>query len=68
VAPDGSPVVPLWRRVFWAFLSREGAREGAREGEAIELRFRDLDLERGGITLDENTTNDPRAWALDPGE
>jgi len=44
VAPDGSPVMPLWRRVFWAFLSREGTREG----EAIELRVGDLDLKHGG--------------------
>lgn len=62
VAPDGSPVMPLWRRVFWAFLSREGTREG----EAIELRVGDLDLKHGGVTLDENKSDDARARALDP--
>jgi hypothetical protein len=59
---DGAPVVPLWRRVYWGFLSREGTREG----EAIELRWGDVDLKHGGVTLDENKSDDPRAWALDP--
>jgi integrase len=59
---DGFPLVPLSRRVYWAFLTREGMREG----EAIELRWGDVDLEVGGVTLDENKTNDPRSWALDP--
>ena len=62
VGPDGSPVVPLWRRVYWGFLSREGTREG----EAIELRVGDLDLKHGAVRLDENKTDDPRAFALDP--
>jgi hypothetical protein len=31
------------------------------------LRWRDLDLGCGHIMLDENKTDDPRSWALDPG-
>jgi integrase len=45
------------------FLSREGMREG----EALTLTWGDLDLARGAIRLDKNKTDDPRAWALDPG-
>jgi integrase len=55
--------VPLCRRMLFGFL----AREGCRVSEAAGLTFGDLDLERGVITLDENKTDDPRAWALDPG-
>lgn len=55
--------VPLEWRVLWGFLSREGMREG----EAIELTWADLDLERGAVRLDRNKTDDPRAWALNPG-
>jgi integrase len=35
-----------------------------REGEAMSLIWSALDLERGVVTLDENKTDDPRAWAL----
>ena len=52
--------VPLARRVLYGFL----AREGLRLGEALGLRWRDFDLTRGVVTLDENKTDDPRAWAL----
>jgi integrase len=55
--------VPLTHRVLYGFL----AREGVRLGEALSLRWKDVDLTRGGITLDENKTDDPRAWALSPG-
>ncbi len=55
--------VPLVRRVLYGFL----AREGLRGGEALALRWEDLDLVRGVIKLDENKTDDPRAWALTPG-
>ena len=60
---DGAVLVPLHRRIYWAFLTREGCRET----EAIELQWRDVDLKRGIVKLDENKTDDPRAWALDPG-
>jgi integrase len=52
--------VPLVYRLLYGFL----AREGLRTGEALDLRLRDLDLERGVIYLDENKTDDPRSWAL----
>jgi hypothetical protein len=48
------------RRLLWGFL----ALEGMREGEAMSLSWSALDLERGVVTLDENKTDDPRAWAL----
>jgi integrase len=56
------PGVPLCRRVLFGFL----AREGCRVGEAAGLTFKDVDLDRGVLTLDANKTNDARAWALDP--
>jgi len=55
--------VPLVFRVFYGFLDREGLREG----EANTLTWNRLDLDRGVLTLDENKTDDARAWALDPG-
>jgi integrase len=55
--------IPLERRAFWGFLTREGMREG----EALALTWADVNLERGAITLDENKTDDPRAWVLNPG-
>lgn len=55
--------VPLARRLLYGVL----AREGLRLGEALRLRWQDLDLERGTIRLDRNKTDDPRAWALAPG-
>ena len=54
--------VPLARRVLYGFLDREGMR--ASEAEALE--WSDLDLARGVVRLDENKTDDPRAWALRP--
>jgi integrase len=55
--------VPLALRLFYGML----AREGMRAGEARALTWDDLDLERGALRLDRNKTDDPRAWALDPG-
>jgi integrase len=55
--------VPIVCRLLYGVLDREGMREG----EALALRWRDLDLERGAVTLDANKTDDPRAWALSPG-
>lgn len=52
--------VPLGDRVAYAFL----AREGMRKSEALGLRWSDIDLERGAISVDENKTDDPRSWAL----
>jgi integrase len=55
--------VPLPHRVLYGLL----AREGCRLGEALSLRWRDLDLARGVVTLDVNKTDEPRAWAMAPG-
>jgi integrase len=55
--------VSLLRRMLYGFL----AREGLRLGEALALRWTDVDLERGTVRLDENKTEDPRMWALDLG-
>src|ERR1019366_144223 len=41
-------------------------REGMRASELATLKWRDVDLERGRVRLDENKTDDPRAWALAP--
>ena len=38
-----------------------------RREERADLRFRDLDLERGLVRLDETKTYENRAWSLDPG-
>jgi len=53
--------VPLGCRVLYGVL----AREGMRSGEAKALTWGDVDLERGAVKLDENKSDDPRAWALD---
>jgi integrase len=55
--------VPFGYRLLWGFL----AREGMREGEALALTWGDVDLVRGMVKLDQNKTDDPRAWALNPG-
>lgn len=54
--------VPLLRRLCYGFLDREGMRAD----EAGELQWRDVDLVRGRVDLDENKTDDPRDWDLDP--
>ena len=56
--------MPLCWRVFYGFLAREGCRAYT---EAATFTLADVDLERGAIKLDENKTDDPRRWALDPG-
>jgi len=57
------PEVPFDDRVLYGFL----AREGMRAGEAAALQWKDLDLELGSVSLDENKTDDARTWALDAG-
>jgi integrase len=59
----GCTLVPFEARVLYGFLDREGMRTS----EALGLQWLDLDLERGAVRLDQNKTDDPRAWALDPG-
>src|SRR6187431_1037766 len=55
--------VPLLHRLFYGVLTREGMRSG----EAGALTWGDVDLESGTVTLDQNKTDDARAWVLDPG-
>jgi integrase len=55
--------IPLPNRMLYGFV----AREGMRSSEALRMTWGDLDLERGAVRLDVNKTDDPRAWALDPG-
>jgi integrase len=54
--------IPLLRRLAYGFLSREGMRVD----EMGALRWRDVDLKRGRVNLDENKTDDPRDWDLQP--
>ncbi|WP_437529279.1 tyrosine-type recombinase/integrase [Sorangium sp. So ce726] len=49
-------------RIDYGFLIREGMRAD----EAGQLEWSDVDLDRGAVVLDENKTDDPRAWALSP--
>ena len=62
VPPDVARAVPLPFRLLYGFL----AREGMRVGEALALKWADVDFTRGMVTLVKNKTNDPRAWALRP--
>ncbi len=55
-------LVDLERRIAYGVL----AREGMRASELALLRWRDVDLKHGRVRLDENKTDDPRAWALSP--
>lgn len=55
--------IPLAQRLFYGFL----AREGMRRSEAGSLAWKEVDLERGAVSLDKNKTDDPRAWKLRPG-
>lgn len=52
--------VPVHLRVLYGFL----AREGMRLGEALNLDWKDLDLRKGVVRLDQNKTNDARSWTL----
>jgi len=55
--------IPLQERLLFGFL----AREGMRLSEALGLVWRDIDLDRGTVSLDANKTDDARTWALDAG-
>jgi integrase len=59
---EGKEGVPLVRRLFYGVLTREGMRRD----ELGHARWRDFDLTRGQVMLDENKTDDPRSWVLDP--
>ncbi len=51
---------PLHLRLAFGVL----AREGMRADELCQLNIGDVDLKRGVLRLDENKTDEPRAWAL----
>ena len=55
--------VPLVTRLCYGILIREGFRVS----ELLGLTWSDVDLDRGVVVLDENKTDDPRSWILDPG-
>jgi integrase len=55
--------VPLGMRLLYGML----AREGLRLGEALELRWRHLDLTHGTVRLERTKTGDARTWALSEG-
>lgn len=55
--------VPVLERLLFGVAGREGMRAS----ELLALTWRDVDLDRGVITLDRNKTDDARAWALDLG-
>lgn len=64
-AREGPPPPPNCltpSRLAYGILTREGMRAS----ELAALRWRDLDLDHGRVRLDENKTDDPRAWALSP--
>jgi len=61
VEPDKDDI-PILRRFAYGFLMREGMRTDEMAG----LRWREVDLERGRVNLDENKTDDPRDWDLRP--
>lgn len=56
------PDVPLIRRLFYGVDTREGMRTD----ELGSLTWSSVDLVRGRVVLDENKTDDPRDWELDP--
>jgi hypothetical protein len=59
----GTTTIPLWARVYFGFLHREGARRG----EGVAMQRRDLDLKHQTVDLDANKTDHPRFWKLSPG-
>lgn len=63
--------IPLERRIAYGILAREGMRAGELLGnekqERPPMAWRDVDRDRGLFRLDVNKTDEPRAWAADPG-
>jgi len=54
-------------RALEPLACRLGRPDPFRVGEALALTGSSLDLERGVVHLDQNKTDDARAWALDSG-
>lgn len=65
--------IPLRRRLAYGLLAREGFRPGElvgrRKGREARspMRWTTVDLAYGSVRLDQNKTERPRTWALDPG-
>ncbi len=59
----GATKIPLWARLYFGFLHREGCRRG----EGVAMQCADVDLVHGTLSLDENKTDHPRFWKLAPG-
>lgn len=57
---EGKPGPPVLRRLIYGFLDREAMRVD----EMANMQWRDFDLDRGHVWLDENKTDDPRDWDL----
>ena len=58
----GHTDVPFIYRFFFGFLTRNGCRVS----EALALTIDDIDRRSGILSLDENKTDDPRQWTLEP--
>lgn len=58
-------ISPVVLRLLIGFINREGCRPT--EAGSVEWTDLDLDPGYGTINLDENKTDDPRSWVLDPG-
>lgn len=52
--------VEFGRRLLWGFL----VREGLRPSEAIDLTWRDLDLEKGTVVVPDSKTGKMRRWRM----
>ncbi|WP_437292380.1 tyrosine-type recombinase/integrase [Sorangium sp. So ce406] len=66
-SPAASPSRTSRSKTRSASCARFLNREGPRISEAARLQVQDVDLDRGALRLEKNTTNDPRAWALSSG-
>lgn len=53
--------IPLGRRAFYGFMTRNGARPS----EAAELVWGDVDLDNGTVNLDHTKSDTPRFWMMD---
>jgi integrase len=53
--------IPLERRAFYGFMTRNGTRPH----EAEQLAWGDVDLENGTVNLDITKTESPRFWMMD---
>jgi integrase len=59
----GTTTIPLWARLYFGYLHREGGRRS----EAVALRRGAIDSAHQTVTLDVNKTDHSRPWKLAPG-